>query len=109
MGAEEKPRKLLNVLIRAQACLAAGRYRDTFHSRTRRTQRLITRQEIAHVLRNGRREESKDFFEERFNAWNYAIRGLTVEERELRVVVSFDEDMMLIITAIDLGARKEDH
>ncbi len=45
------------------------------------------------------REAGQD---ERHEAWCYAIRGKTVDKRELRVVVSFDENYLLIITAIGL-------
>ena len=57
------------------------------------------------MLTNGRHEKNKDQYQERYQAWNYAIRGRTVDKRDLRVVVSFDEDNMLVITAVDLGAR----
>ena len=39
---------------------------------------------------------------QQYNAWNYAIRGRTVDRRDLRVIVSFDEDGMLIITTIEV-------
>lgn len=65
--------------------------------------RTINRLEIIDVLANGFHERRKDKFEEKFNSWNYAIRGKTLDNRSLRVVVAFEEDM-LIITAIDLDA-----
>ena len=55
------------------------------------------------VLKSGFHEKRKDKFDESFNAWNYAVRGKTVDTKELRIIVSFDENNMLIITAIDLG------
>ena len=39
---------------------------------------------------------------QQYNAWNYAIRGRTVDRRDLRVIVSFDEDGMLLITTIEV-------
>ena len=47
-------------------------------------------------------DKNKDKFVEEFNAWNYSIKGKTIDKRELRVIVSFDEAGMLIITAIEL-------
>ena len=47
-------------------------------------------------------EKRKDKFDEAYNSWNYSVRGKTVDLRELRVIVSFDDSGMLIITAIDL-------
>lgn len=40
------------------------------------------------------------------SAWNYTIRGNTMDKRELRIVVSFDENEMLVVTVIDLGGTK---
>ena len=55
-------------------------------------------------MESGYHEKSKDEFKVEWQAWNYAIRGRTIDRRELRVAVSFDdEDSLLIITAIDLG------
>ncbi len=50
-------------------------------------------------------EKAKDQFSERYESWNYAIRGKTIDLRELRVVVSFDENNMLVITVIDLDVK----
>lgn len=87
-------------------CLDSGQYRDTTHATDRQDERVITRPEITQVLRRGHHEKSKDRFDEQYNAWNYAVRGRTVDRRELRIVVSFEEATgMLIITAIDLRRR----
>jgi Domain of unknown function (DUF4258) len=84
-------------------CLDAGRYLDTRHANERQAERMIIRSEVIYVLRNGYHEKRKDKFETQYQAWNYAIRGKTIDKRELRVIVSFDEQNMLIITAIDLN------
>jgi len=58
------------------------------------------------VLREGFHEKRKDKYEELYKAWSYSIRGKTVDNRRLRIVVSFDSKTgMLIITAIDLDAE----
>jgi len=77
---------------------------DTRHATDRQGERKITRPEVIQVLRNGPHEKRKDLFVKQYNAWNYAVRGKTVDRRELRVIVSFEaETGMLIITAIDLS------
>ncbi len=58
--------------------------------------------EYEYVLKTGWHEKAKDQYDVQNKAWNYAIRGKTVDTRELRVVVSFDEEGLLIITVIDL-------
>ena len=98
----QKPSKIINLIEKVQECVRQGRYLDTTHSIERQRERIITRLEMVHVLLNGFYEKSKDKYEDRFKAWNYAIRGKTVDQRELRIIVSFDENNLLIITAIAL-------
>lgn len=95
-------RKIDRLLDKISECLDAGRYLDTRHAQDRSQTRAITRPEIVYVLRYGFHEKKKDKFESRYDTWNYAVRGKTVDKRELRIIVSFDENNMLIITAIDL-------
>ncbi|NGX61877.1 MAG: hypothetical protein K940chlam9_01367 [Chlamydiae bacterium] len=102
-----KLKKTENILERIKCCIRAGAYRDTFHAIQRKKERDISLPEIIHVLTTGRHEKSKDRFDEAFNAWNYAVRGLTVDELDLRVIVSFDEERdLLIITAFYLEERR---
>ena len=95
--------KVAQLLSAVRECIDARRFLDTRHATDRKAERSITRPEILYVLRRGHHEKRKDRFEPRFQAWNYAIRGKTVDARELRVIVSFDKNNMLIITAIDLN------
>lgn len=97
-----RPPKLSNLMAVIKTGLESGRYLDTRHAFDRKMGRQITRPEVIFVLNHGHHEKRKDKFEELFNAWNYAIRGKTMDQRELRVAVSFDENGMLIITAIEL-------
>lgn len=90
-----------------QSCIESGKYRDTTHAVQRKKERKILLPEILHVLVTGRHEKSKDDFEEIFHAWNYAIRGSTVDGFNLRVIVSFDSEKdLLIITAFYLEKGK---
>lgn len=92
---------------RIKICIKIGAYRDTFHASERKSERNITLPEIIQVLTTGRHEKSKDRFEEVHNAWNYAIRGQTLDGLDLRVIVSFDEERgLLIITAFYVERRR---
>lgn len=96
----KRPKKIEYLIERIKSCIASGAYRDTFHAALRKNERNITLPEIIHVLTTGRHEKSKDRFDEAFNAWNYAVRGQTVDGLDLRVIVSFDDERdLLIITA----------
>ncbi len=97
-----RPPKHPDLMNAIKACLDAGQYLDTRHAGERGQERQITRPEVLFVLRNGFHEGKKDEFKELYQAWNYAVRGRTIDRRELRIAVSFDESGLLIITAIDL-------
>jgi hypothetical protein len=51
-------------------------------------------------------EARKDSYSEEFQAWDYAIRGKTLDGRNLRVVVAIVAPNILVVTTIDLD--KED-
>jgi hypothetical protein len=95
--------KMDRLMEKVAECLDAGRYLDTRHALERQYEREITRPEVFYVLRHGYHEKRKDKFEDSYQAWNYAVRGKTIDKRELRIIVSFDESNMLIITSIDLN------
>lgn len=102
-----KPKKLSNVLEIMRECICLGRYRDTTHAQERKKERKIILPEILHVLNSGRHEKAKDKFDEAFNTWNYAIRGWTLDEQDLRVIVSFDQESeLLIITAFYIEKKR---
>lgn len=94
--------KLVDLLDVVRTCIAEGRYLDTRHATQRGAEREITRPEILYVLKTGHHEKRKDKFDQLHQAWNYAIRGKTLDKKNVRVAVSLDEKLLLIITAIDL-------
>lgn len=75
------------------------------HAIERRFQRSISINDITHILTTGWHESKKDEYREEYSEWNYSIRGQTVDGRQLRVVVSFDENNMIVITVIRLQKR----
>ena len=97
-----RPRKDPDVLKKVQAAVAAGEFWDMVHAVGRQLERAVTRPEYVHVLRTGYHEKKKDEYKEEHRSWNYAIRGRTIDGRDLRVPVSFDANgRLLIITVID--------
>ena len=72
------------------------------HAVERRLQRNISINDITYVLINGWHEAKKDEYKEEYLEWNYAIRGKTIDGRQIRIVVSFDENNMLVVTVIRL-------
>jgi hypothetical protein len=98
-----RPEKHPNLKALIAKCIADGNYYDTRHATDRKNERSITRLEVIQILTKGHHEKKKDEFKSEFNAWNYAIRGKTLDSRDLRIVVSFDEAIkLLIITTIEI-------
>jgi len=100
-----KPPKIPNVIESVRLAVKLGNIRYMPHAISREMSRDITRFEYLNVLKTGHHEKSKDEFKDEFNAWNYAIRGRSLEGRDIRVAISFDEDDMLIITVIEVAKR----
>ena len=100
-----KGKKHKKILKEVEKAIRSGNYLYTSHANERLQQREVTRFEVKQVLLNGYHEKKKDVFDEAFNSWNYSIKGKTLDKRTLRVVISFDENNMLIITVIDLKIR----
>ena len=102
-GKQRRPGKDPDVLGHARKCLASGDYLDTRHGAERKQERKITLLEIQEVILSGWHEKRKDEYKVEYQAWNYALRGRTIDKRSLRIVIAFDQESgMLLITAIDL-------
>lgn len=62
----------------------------------RKIERAINLPDILFVLEYGKREFNKDSFDVQRQAWKYAIRGKTTLGVDLRVIVAFEEAMVII-------------
>lgn len=84
--------------------LKRGKYYDTRHSTDRQRERGIILPEVVEVIETGWNEKSKDEYKAEWKSWTYAIRGKTVDKRELRIAIAFEgREKLIIVTAIDLG------
>jgi hypothetical protein len=101
----QRPAKNPDILKIAQAALASGNFTPVDHAKVRLNQREVTIAEVKQVVEGGYRELKKDEFKKEHNAWNYSIRGKTVDKRSLRIAVSLDKSGLLIITVIDLDKK----
>jgi len=99
----KKPSKLNTeeLLRRVRSAVESGDYLDTRHATDRKNERGISRLEIEYVLKTGWHEKRKDKFDVAYSSWNYAIRGKTIDKRDLRIAITF-QDKMLIITAMEV-------
>ncbi len=101
-----RPPKRSDLIPAIRKAVADGDYVFAGHALQRLAERRVTQPEVEQALLSGHHESAKDVFEPQFAAWKYAIRGKTVDRRELRVVVAF-EVRMLVVTVIDLKARED--
>jgi hypothetical protein len=80
-------------------------YFFTHHAEKRSVERKnVSDLQVVKSLKDLRRyhEKRKDSFDERFNTWNYSVRSLTVDDEKVRVIISFSDKDLLIITVINL-------
>lgn len=78
-----------------------GKYRLTKHAAEEQAKDEIDLQDTLHVLKTGFHENKKTSFNNAFQTWNYAIRGKTEDLKDVRVIISFSSEMM-IVTVIGL-------
>ena len=94
--------KIKNLMTLIKRKAKKGEFIILPHALERKHQRGISVNDIIYVLMNGWHESKKDEYRKDLSTWNYAIKGKTIDKEDMRVIVSFDEDNMLIITVIKL-------
>jgi hypothetical protein len=90
---------LLDEIFRNLTC---ERVRFTSHAIDRLKSRRVSRREVYQILKEGSHESDKDSYKEHFLAWNYSILGRTIDGRKVRVIVSFENLNVVIITVVVL-------
>lgn len=73
-----------------------GTYVLVKHAIERQTERSIKLPDVLRVLEYGRHEREKDSFDLKNQKWKYSIRGKTINGIELRVIVAFQDEMVII-------------
>lgn len=80
-------------------------YYFTDHGQMRSvTRQGVTDEEVIKTLEGNEKwhEKNKDKYQQGQRDWNYHIRGYNTDADRIRIVISFDELEMLIITVINL-------
>lgn len=86
--------------------LRSAKYFFTEHAEKRsKNRKNVNQLQVIKILKSEAKfhEKKKDKIDEIHNEWNYSIRGRTIDSEEVRIILSFDEDNMLIITVINLN------
>ena len=79
--------------------LKNGKYRLTEHAEEELENANLDLRDILQVLKAGNHEKTKTRLEH--STWKYAIKGKTEERQEVRIIIAF-VDEMIIITVIEL-------
>ena len=82
-----------------------GDYVFKKHAKQRQKDRTISDLEVLDILegkpkRNRHRNKVKDKYEEGRDDWNYCIEGQNLDKKKIRIIVSFEEDLIPIITVM---------
>ena len=99
--------KIPNVMALIRERARNGNFILLPHAIARGLERSVAVADIAYALINGWHEAGKDEFKQEYQAWNYSVRGSTIDKRQVRIVVSFDENKMLVITVIRLAKGRK--
>lgn len=93
------------ILEKIKKLIESDNYIFTEHALNRQNERIIMPLDVLYVLKNGRHEEDKTSYSVKHQCWHYAITGNTTEGINLRVIITF-EDELIIITVIKLTKHK---
>lgn len=106
----EKPNKKTDLelwnLLADKIC--NGNYFFLAHAKERLKDRNVTDIDVLDILedknnRKRRRNKSKDVYMPGYQDWNYCIEGNDLDGKKIRVIISFNEDLMLVITVIRIN------
>jgi hypothetical protein len=89
--------------------ISGVRYVFLNHAKERLLDRKITDIEVLDILEHKekcRRNKSKDSFAPGYQDWKYCIEGKSfVQQPQIRIIISFDEEFMLVVTVIRLDDK----
>lgn len=99
----DRAAKLGSAELRRRVAYAVltGHYRILAHARQRCGEREVLAPHIENVLICGRAVPGRDRYDADLNSWSYCFEGAGDDIGPLRVVVAF-EDLMLIVTVVRL-------
>lgn len=85
-----------DVLKKIKEHVKKGTYILREHAIKRQKERQIRLTDLLYVLEHGRHEQDKDSYDIKNQHWKHAIRGKTIDNVDLRVVIAFYERMAII-------------
>jgi hypothetical protein len=98
----EKRPKEKDLLLKISDSVNAGMLLYSNHANDRMLERKILKPDVEQVLLKGYHEAKKDQFNVALNSWDYAIRGKSIDGKNLRIVIALIKPNVLVVTTIDL-------
>lgn len=98
-------RTTVELMLAITEAVESKNYFFTTHATTRLKQRRnVDQLQVIRILKSDSKyhEPKKDTYSKEFQAWNYAVRSKTIDDEDVRIILTFDENDMLIITVINL-------
>lgn len=86
----------IDLLRRIREHVQKGTYVLAKHAIERQKDRCINLPDVLRVLEHGKHEQEKDTLDVKWQTWKHAIRGKTINGIDLRVIVAFHENMIII-------------
>jgi len=82
-----------------------GEYVFKYHAEQRKNERAISELEVLDTLegrakRKRHRNKKKDKYEEGREDWNYCIEGCNLDKEKIKIIISFEGDIIPIITVM---------
>ena len=84
-------------------------YVFALHAKDRQKTRNVTDIDVLDILENKenrkrKRNKRKDIYIKGYQDWNYCIEGLDLDENNIRIIVSFNDELMMVVTVVRFGA-----
>ena len=99
-----------NVLIELIKALEEGRLIPSFHAQEQMKKRDILMSDLEEALYRAKREDHKDSPTKDGKDWKYSLRGVNESgEKDLRIIIIFDDPKVVVVTAIDKNKKEDDH
>ena len=85
--------------------MRTGDYVFLKHAKNRQKERHVSDIEVLDILEgkkgcNRTRNKIKDKYIDGYQDWNYCIEGTDLDEKRIRIIISFMEHLLTIITVI---------
>ena len=92
--------QILNLLERVREYVQRDKWSFSQHAFQRKMERDIDVLDVSYVLTHGYHESRKTKYNEARNSGNYAIRGVTLDGVDIRVIVTFIPLECLVVTVM---------